>query len=89
MQDYALEVITRVLLHLVEYDLAGEVVLGVGEGALSQLFDARGADEGRAELVGRVSALDHSAVPELHSSLALVPHRQRVQPRRYVEVVHP
>lgn len=89
MQDDALEVVAWVLLHFVEYDLAGKVVLWVGEGALSALLDACGADEGRAELVGRVSALYYVAIGEFHSSFALVPHRQRVQPRRYVEVVHP
>lgn len=78
VQDDALEIVTWMLLYLIEYDFAGEVMFGVGEGALSEFFYAGGTDESSAELVGRIGAFDHSAICKFHSSLAFVSHGQRV-----------
>lgn len=88
MQDNGLEVIAGMLLHLSEDNPAGEVIFGVSEGAFSQFLNSSGADEGSTKLVGRIGALDHSAVWKFHSPLAFVPHRQRVEPWRDVEIVH-
>ena len=78
MQDDCLEVIAGMLLHLIEDYPAGEVIFRVSEGALPQFLNPCGADEGSAELVGRISALDHSAIWELHPSLAFISHSQGV-----------
>jgi hypothetical protein len=76
--DNTLEVVRRPLLHLVELDPTPQLVSLIHKHTLPTLLDPGSADEGGTELVGRISAIDDCSVPKLHSTLALVPHRQRV-----------